>query len=62
VPLDLTFTEETGRAVRLGDYFGQRPVIMLITYYNCTMLCPLLLDGLVRSLRPITRVGKVSAF
>jgi len=32
---------------------------MLITYYNCTMLCPLLLDGLVRSLRPITfDVGK----
>lgn len=59
VPLDLTFTEETGRAVRLGDYFGQRPVIMLITYFNCTMLCPLLLDGLVRSLRPITfDVGK----
>jgi protein SCO1/2 len=59
LPLDLTFTDETGTAVRLGDYFGQKPVIMLITYYNCTMLCPLLLDGLVRSLRPVSfDIGK----
>jgi protein SCO1/2 len=59
LPLDLTFTDETGQAVRLGDYFGQKPVIMLLTYYNCTMLCPLLLDGLVRSLRPVTfDIGK----
>jgi protein SCO1/2 len=53
LPLDLTFTDETGKAVRLGDYFGKKPVVMLITYFNCTMLCPLLLDGLVRSLRPV---------
>jgi protein SCO1 len=53
LPLDLTFTDETGKTVRLGEYFGQKPVVMLITYYNCTMLCPLLLDGLVRTLRPV---------
>jgi len=53
VPLGLTFRDENGRAVTLGAYFGTKPVIMLITYYNCTMLCPLLLDGLVRALRPI---------
>jgi protein SCO1/2 len=59
LPLDLTFTDETGKVVRLGDYFGQKPVIMLITYYNCTMLCPLLLDGLVRTLRPVSfDIGK----
>jgi protein SCO1/2 len=59
LPLDLPFTDDTGKAVRLGDYFGQRPVVMLITYYNCTMLCPLLLDGLVRSLRPLSfDIGK----
>ena len=59
LPLDATFTDETGRAVRLGDYFGKKPVIMLITYFNCTMLCPLLLDGLVRSLRPVSfDIGK----
>ncbi len=53
LPLDLPFTDDTGKAVRLGDYFGQKPVLMLLTYYNCTMLCPLLLDGLVRALRPV---------
>jgi protein SCO1/2 len=53
LPLDITFTDDTGKTVRLGEYFGQKPVIMLITYYNCTMLCPLLLDGLVRTLRPV---------
>jgi len=54
VPLALTFRDEKGRAVTLGSYFGAKPVILLITYYNCTMLCPLLLDGLVRALRPIS--------
>jgi protein SCO1 len=59
LPLDLPFTDDTGKAVRLGDYFGQKPVLMLLTYYNCTMLCPLLLDGLVRALRPVSfDVGK----
>ena len=59
LPLDLPFTDDTGKAVRLGDYFGQKPVLMLITYFNCTMLCPLLLDGLVRALRPISfDIGK----
>ncbi len=53
LPLDLAFTDEAGTAVRLGEYFGRKPVIMLLTYFNCTMLCPLLLDGLVRALRPI---------
>lgn len=59
LPLDLPFTDDTGKAVRLGEYFGQKPVLMLLTYYNCTMLCPLLLDGLVRALRPISfDIGK----
>jgi protein SCO1 len=54
VPLTLAFRDEGGRPVTLGSYFGTKPVIMLITYYNCTMLCPLLLDGLVRALRPLS--------
>jgi protein SCO1/2 len=59
VPLDLPFTDESGRTAQLREYFGRKPVILLMTYFNCTMLCPLLLDGLVRSLRPITfDVGK----
>jgi protein SCO1/2 len=51
VPLDLAFRDEAGAAVRLGDYFGQKPVILTLNYYQCPMLCPLALEGLARSLR-----------
>jgi len=53
VPLDLTFRDESDNAVRLGDFFGQKPVLLSLAYYHCPMLCPLALDGLVRSLRPL---------
>jgi len=40
VPLDLTFKDETGKTVRLGDYFqAGRPVILNLVYYTCPMLC-----------------------
>ncbi|MEK7409255.1 MAG: SCO family protein [Acidobacteriota bacterium] len=48
VPLDLPFRDETGKIVRLGDYFGDRPVILSLVYYECPMLCTLVLNGLVR--------------
>ena len=54
VPLDLTFRDESDNAVRLGDFFGQKPVLLSLAYYRCPMLCPLALDGLVRGLRPLT--------
>ena len=50
VPLDLPFTDETGREVRLGDYFGKRPVILALVYYECPMLCTQVLNGLVTAL------------
>ena len=50
LPLDLPFTDETGRAVRLGDYFGKRPVILALVYYECPMLCTQVLNGLVSAL------------
>jgi protein SCO1/2 len=53
VPLDLTFRDESDNAVRLDDFFGQRPVLLSLAYYRCPMLCPLALEGLVRSLRPL---------
>lgn len=59
VPLDLVFRDETGRAVRLGEYFGGKPVILSLVYYNCTTLCPMILDGMVRSLSPVSfDIGK----
>jgi protein SCO1/2 len=53
VPLDAEFRDEAGRTVQLKDYFGRRPVILSLVYYNCEDLCPLVLEGLVRSLRPL---------
>ena len=50
LPLDLVFTDETGRPVKLGDYFGKRPVILALVYYECPMLCTQVLNGLVSAL------------
>lgn len=50
LPLDLLFRDETGAAVRLGDYLGKRPVILALVYYECPMLCTQVLNGLVSAL------------
>ena len=54
VPLDLPFRDEAGRSVRLADYFGKRPVLMVFAYYECPMLCDMVLQGLNSSLRTLT--------
>jgi len=51
IPADLMFTDDLGRSVRLGDYFGKRPMILNLVYYNCPMLCGEVLSGLENSLR-----------
>jgi protein SCO1/2 len=53
-PLDLHFVDESGKAVRFGDYFGMRPVVLNFVYYSCEDFCPLLIDGLVRTLRAVS--------
>jgi protein SCO1/2 len=53
IPLDLPFLDEQGRTVRLGDYFGRRPVILTLVYYECPMLCTQVLNGLATAIRPI---------
>lgn len=53
IPLDLMFTDDTGRVIRLGDYFGKRPVILLLAYYECPMLCSLVLTDLTKSLKAL---------
>ena len=50
VPLDLAFRDEAGRSVRLGDYFGKRPVVLSLNYYGCPMLCTVTLNGLASAL------------
>jgi protein SCO1 len=51
IPADLAFTDDLGRPVHLGDYFGKRPLILNLVYYNCPMLCGEVLSGLEHSLR-----------
>ena len=50
LPLDATFRDETGRVVRLGEFFGSRPVVLAFVYYECPMLCTQILNGLVSAL------------
>jgi protein SCO1 len=59
IPPDLNFRDETGRPIRLGDYFGKKPMILNLVYYNCPMLCGEVLSGLESSLRVLKfDVGK----
>jgi protein SCO1 len=53
IPLDLKFRDEHGNTVELAQYFGSKPVILSLVYYNCPMLCTQVLNGLERSLRLI---------
>lgn len=53
-PLDARFVDESGKAVRFGDYFGTRPVVLNFVYYSCEDFCPLLIDGLVRTMRAVS--------
>jgi protein SCO1/2 len=51
VPPDLTFLDDAGKTVKLGDYFGHKPLILNLVYYNCTMLCGEALAGLASAMR-----------
>ena len=54
VPLNLTFKDEQGKTVQLGDYFHHgRPVILNLVYYQCPMLCTEVLNGLTSALKVI---------
>ena len=59
IPSDLTFRDESGKTVMLGDYFGSRPMILNLVYYKCPMLCSEVLAGLASALKPMKfDVGK----
>ena len=54
IPLDLTFTDDTGAEVRLGKYFSDgKPVILTLNYYGCPMLCTYILNGVVDALKDV---------
>jgi len=59
IPPDLAFRDETGKPVRLADYFGKKPLILNLVYYQCPMLCGEVLSGLESALRVLKfDVGK----
>ena len=51
LPLDAPFTDETGRRVTLGEYFGRTPVLLAFVYYQCPMLCTQVMNGLSSALK-----------
>ena len=62
LPLNLAFTDDAGKPVRLGDYFGKpaagggRPAILALVYYRCPMLCSEELEGLTSALQMVRYV------
>ncbi len=54
LPLDLMFRSDSGGPLRLGALFKTRPVVLVPVYYRCPLLCNQLLNGLARSLKPVS--------
>src|SRR3981081_3715495 len=54
LPLDVDFRDESGRDVRLRDYFGSKPVVLALVYYGCPMLCNQVEMGVVGSLKMLS--------
>src|SRR5262245_8191367 len=59
VPLDLSFRDEDGRPVSLSDYFGEKPVVLILAYYRCPKLCNVVLNAVTTAFREMSfTVGK----
>jgi protein SCO1 len=59
VPADLVFRDENGNAVRLGDYFGTRPIVLSLVYFDCPALCTEVLNGQLHTMQAISlEMGK----
>jgi protein SCO1/2 len=54
IPLDLMFKDEAGQSVRLGQYFREKPVVLALVYYECPMLCDMVLNGLTHTMEQTT--------
>jgi protein SCO1 len=53
LPLSLTFIDDAGQQVQLASYFGKRPAILALVYYQCPMLCSEELNGLTGALQMV---------
>ena len=58
VPPELAFRDEDGEPVEIGRYFGEKPVVLVLSYFRCPRLCTEVLNDMTRALRG---VGPLSA-
>jgi len=59
LPADLVFRDETGKDARLGDFFGQKPIVLSLVYFECPALCTEVLNGQLQTMKSISlNLGK----
>jgi protein SCO1/2 len=54
IPPDLMFRDETGKSVRIGDFFGRKPIVLSLVYFDCPALCTEVLNGELRTMKAIS--------
>jgi protein SCO1 len=54
IPPDLPFRDETGKSVRIGDYFGKKPIVLSLVYFDCPALCTEVLNGELRTMKAMS--------
>ena len=54
IPPDLAFRDETGKSARIGDFFGQKPIVLSLVYFDCPALCTEVLNGELRTMKAIS--------
>jgi len=54
IPPDLVFRDEAGKSVRLGDFFGKKPIVLSLVYFDCPALCTEVLNGELRTMKAIS--------
>src|ERR1700722_16589266 len=54
IPPDLAFRDENGNPVRIGDYFGKKPIVLSLVYFDCPALCTEVLNGELRTMKAIS--------
>jgi len=54
VPPDVVFRDETGKSVRIGDFFGHKPIVLSLVYFDCPALCTEVLNGELRTMKAIS--------
>ena len=54
LPLDLPFVDSDGNPVHLRDYFGDKPIILSLVYFDCPMLCTQVINSLLRAMNVLS--------